>query len=162
MVHNNVLEAIGHTPIIKLNRMVEKGSADILVKFEGLNVGGSINKATESAMKQSAQIMQSELKSQMQTAKVPSRLISSMPNWKVETDGNRVTAFVGYEKGAYDPKNPSDAYLVVFLNYGTPNRSEHGKVAERGFIDKAKKKATPKIKKEQKKALEKILARLQK
>ena len=27
MVHNNVLEAIGHTPIIKLNRMKEKGSA---------------------------------------------------------------------------------------------------------------------------------------
>ena len=46
MVHNNVLEAIGHTPIIKLNRMVEKGSADILVKFEGLNVGGSIKTRT--------------------------------------------------------------------------------------------------------------------
>ena len=42
MIYKNVLEAIGHTPIIKLNKMVEKGSADILVKFEGLNVGGSI------------------------------------------------------------------------------------------------------------------------
>ena len=46
MVHNNVLEAIGHTPIIKLSRMAEKGSADILVKFEGLNVGGSIKTRT--------------------------------------------------------------------------------------------------------------------
>ena len=46
MVHNNVLEAIGHTPIIKLNRMKEQGSADILVKFEGLNVGGSIKTRT--------------------------------------------------------------------------------------------------------------------
>jgi cysteine synthase A len=42
MIYNNVLEAIGHTPIIRLNKMVEKGSAEILVKFEGLNVGGSI------------------------------------------------------------------------------------------------------------------------
>ena len=42
MIYENVLQAIGHTPIIKLNRMKEKGSADILVKFEGLNVGGSI------------------------------------------------------------------------------------------------------------------------
>ncbi len=42
MIYKDVLEAIGHTPIIKLNKMVEKGSADILVKFEGLNVGGSI------------------------------------------------------------------------------------------------------------------------
>lgn len=46
MVYNNVLEAIGHTPMIKLNNMVEKGSADILVKFEGLNVGGSIKTRT--------------------------------------------------------------------------------------------------------------------
>ena len=42
MVYNNVLECIGHTPMIKLNRMVEPDSADIYVKFEGLNVGGSI------------------------------------------------------------------------------------------------------------------------
>jgi len=46
MVYNNVLEAIGHTPMIKLNNMAEKGSADILVKFEGLNVGGSIKTRT--------------------------------------------------------------------------------------------------------------------
>ena len=46
MIHKNVLEAIGHTPIIRLNKMVEKGSAEILVKFEGLNVGGSIKTRT--------------------------------------------------------------------------------------------------------------------
>ena len=46
MVYNNVLEAIGHTPIIKLNKMVDEDSADILVKFEGLNVGGSIKTRT--------------------------------------------------------------------------------------------------------------------
>lgn len=46
MIYNNVLEAIGHTPIIKLNNLKEKGCADILVKFEGLNVGGSIKTRT--------------------------------------------------------------------------------------------------------------------
>ena len=46
MVYNNVLEAIGHTPIIKLNRLVDENSADIYVKFEGLNVGGSIKTRT--------------------------------------------------------------------------------------------------------------------
>ena len=46
MIYNNILEAIGHTPIIKLNKMVDKDSADILVKFEGLNVGGSIKTRT--------------------------------------------------------------------------------------------------------------------
>ena len=33
MIYNNVLEAIGQTPLIKLNRMPEPGSADILVKL---------------------------------------------------------------------------------------------------------------------------------
>ena len=46
MIYNNVLEAIGHTPMIRLNRMNKPGNADILVKFEGLNVGGSIKTRT--------------------------------------------------------------------------------------------------------------------
>ncbi|MBO5714215.1 MAG: pyridoxal-phosphate dependent enzyme, partial [Clostridia bacterium] len=42
MIYNDVLQAIGHTPIIRLNKMTDADSAEILVKFEGLNVGGSI------------------------------------------------------------------------------------------------------------------------
>ena len=46
MVFNNILEAMGNTPMIKLSRMVDENSAEILVKFEGLNVGGSIKTRT--------------------------------------------------------------------------------------------------------------------
>lgn len=46
MICNNILEAIGHTPLIRLNRMVPEGYADVYVKFEGLNVGGSIKTRT--------------------------------------------------------------------------------------------------------------------
>ncbi len=46
MIYNNILEAIGHTPMIKLGRINKKGNADIYVKFEGLNVGGSIKTRT--------------------------------------------------------------------------------------------------------------------
>ena len=46
MVYNNILEAIGETPIIKLQHLTDCDSADILVKFEGLNVGGSIKTRT--------------------------------------------------------------------------------------------------------------------
>ena len=46
MIYNDVLQAIGHTPIIRLNKMTDKDSAEILVKFEGLNVGGSIKTRT--------------------------------------------------------------------------------------------------------------------
>lgn len=37
---------MGNTPLIRLERMTEEGSAQILVKFEGLNVGGSIKTRT--------------------------------------------------------------------------------------------------------------------
>ena len=46
MIYNNILEAMGHTPLIRLGRMAEEGSAQILVKVEGLNVGGSIKTRT--------------------------------------------------------------------------------------------------------------------
>lgn len=46
MIYNNVLEAIGHTPMVRLNKMCKPDSADIYVKFEGLNVGGSIKTRT--------------------------------------------------------------------------------------------------------------------
>lgn len=46
MVYNNVLEAVGHTPMIRLNRMVDKDSAEVLVKFESVNIGGSIKTRT--------------------------------------------------------------------------------------------------------------------
>lgn len=46
MIYNNVLEAVGHTPIIRLNNMTDDDCAEILVKFEGLNVGGSIKTRT--------------------------------------------------------------------------------------------------------------------
>ncbi|MBQ4160292.1 MAG: cysteine synthase A [Clostridia bacterium] len=46
MVYNNILEAIGNTPMIKLQHLADPDGADILVKFEGLNVGGSIKTRT--------------------------------------------------------------------------------------------------------------------
>ena len=46
MIYNNILETIGHTPLIQLQKLVTPDMARILVKFEGLNVGGSIKTRT--------------------------------------------------------------------------------------------------------------------
>ena len=46
MICNNILEAMGHTPIIRLSHLAPEDGAEILVKFEGLNVGGSIKTRT--------------------------------------------------------------------------------------------------------------------
>ena len=55
MIYNNILEAVGHTPMVKLQRMVDPDCADIYVKFEGLNVGGSIKTRTALKMIQAAE-----------------------------------------------------------------------------------------------------------
>ena len=46
MIYQNVLEAMGQTPMIQLNKMADPEGARVLVKFEGLNVGGSIKTRT--------------------------------------------------------------------------------------------------------------------
>ena len=46
MICDTILDAMGNTPIIRLHHMVDENSAEILVKFEGLNVGGSIKTRT--------------------------------------------------------------------------------------------------------------------
>ena len=46
MVYNSILEAMGHTPMIRLNHVNPHTNAEVLVKFEGLNVGGSIKTRT--------------------------------------------------------------------------------------------------------------------
>lgn len=46
MICDNILEAMGNTPMIRLHRLAPCDGAEILVKFEGLNVGGSIKTRT--------------------------------------------------------------------------------------------------------------------
>ena len=46
MIFNNILDAMGNTPMIKLNHMTNDDCAEVLVKFEGLNIGGSIKTRT--------------------------------------------------------------------------------------------------------------------
>lgn len=56
MIYKNILEAIGNTPMIRLNQMTNEEDAEILVKFEGLNVGGSIKTRTAARMIEEAEI----------------------------------------------------------------------------------------------------------
>lgn len=122
---------------------------------------GNVDKAAEQCLEESAQVMQSELKLQMQKSGVDSDLINRMPTPEIKKDGNTLIARVGYKKGAYNPDDLSDGYKVVFLNYGTPKRSKHGKVEAKGFIDKAQRKAKKQIKKKQEETLKKIIGELQ-
>lgn len=55
MVYQNILDAVGHTPLIKLNKLVDEDSADVIVKFEGVNIGGSIKTRTALNMIENAE-----------------------------------------------------------------------------------------------------------
>ncbi len=46
MVYNNILESMGNTPLVRLNRLCPQDSAEMLVKVESLNIGGSIKSRT--------------------------------------------------------------------------------------------------------------------
>lgn len=46
MIYENILQAIGNTPVIRLNRLPGANDAEVLVKFEAVNIGGSIKTRT--------------------------------------------------------------------------------------------------------------------
>lgn len=126
---------------------------------------GNVEKATIQCMQKSGQIMHGEIKSAMQKANKEgtfSDLIERMPEPSVENDHGLITARVGFKKGNYDPRNLSDGYKAVFLNYGTPNRTKHGVEKARGFLNKAKSKAKKQIQQQQEAALKDILKGLKK
>ena len=141
-----------------------KGSSYIQLNFYGFeellkkieDAGGTIDKSVESCMEKSAQIQQEEMKTQMQRKKVANDLIERMPLPEIKWKGNACIARVGYKTGSYNPKNLSDGYKAVFINYGTP------RIKPRSFIKAAHTKAKPKIKKQQEETLNEILGELNK
>jgi len=42
MIYETILDLIGHTPLVRINKMVGDEDAEILVKLEKMNVGGSV------------------------------------------------------------------------------------------------------------------------
>ena len=117
MIYNNVLEAVGQTPLIRLNRMPEEGSADILVKFEALNVGGSIKTRTALNM-----IVQAERQGLIS----PERSIIVEP-----TSGNQgiglalVGAVKGYRTIIIMPDSVSEERRKLIRHYGAEVKLIH-------------------------------------
>ena len=55
MVYQNILEALGNTPVIQLQHMTGPDDARVLVKYEGINIGGSIKTRTALNMIEAAE-----------------------------------------------------------------------------------------------------------
>ncbi len=109
MVCNNVLEYIGHTPMIRLTRMNDPEAAEVLVKYEGLNVGGSIKTRTAYNM-----IVQAQ----------KDGLIKDDTIIVEPTSGNQgiglalIGAVMGYETRIIMPDSVSEERRLLVKHYG--------------------------------------------
>ena len=109
MVFNSILEAVGNTPMIRLQRMADPDGADIFVKFEGLNVGGSIKTRTALNM-----VLDAEAKGILQ----PDSIIVE------PTSGNQgvglalVGAVKGYQVKIIMPDSVSEERRKLVQQYG--------------------------------------------
>ncbi|MGT2812873.1 cysteine synthase A [Streptococcus minor] len=54
-IYNNITELVGKTPIVKLNRVVPEGAADVYVKLESFNPGSSVKDRIALAMIEAAE-----------------------------------------------------------------------------------------------------------
>lgn len=116
MIYQNILEAVGHTPMIRLNRMAVEDGADILVKFEGLNVGGSIKTRTALNMIEEA----------CRQGKIHKDTIIVEP-----TSGNQgiglamIGAVKGYETIIIMPDSVSEERRKLVMHYGAKVKLVH-------------------------------------
>ncbi|MCR5005649.1 MAG: cysteine synthase A [Clostridiales bacterium] len=116
MIYQNILEAVGHTPMIRLNHMTGPEDARILVKYEGLNIGGSIKTRTALKMIEEAE-KRGELK--------PDSIIVE------PTSGNQgiglalVGAVKGYKVIIIMPDSVSHERRLLVSQYGAEVRLVH-------------------------------------
>ena len=116
MVFDNILDAVGRTPLVRLNRIAEPDCARILVKFEATNVGGSIKTRTALQMVRAAEA-QGEL--------TPDSIIVE------PTSGNQgiglalVAAVMGYRAKIIMPDSVSVERRRLVVHYGAEVLLEH-------------------------------------
>lgn len=135
-------------------KLVMKGFDSMLDKIKAAS--GDIDSAAKECAVKTGEILREEYKNAIVSSGVSPSLANRMPaNRVIQESPNKTRVEVGYPVGSYNPNNPSDAFIAMFLNYGTP------RISPRGFLPTAKKKAAPKAKAEQKKVLEEILGELE-
>lgn len=112
---------------------------------------GNVDIAAKRLTREAMHISFDELTNAVQKAQVPDRIKKKIDK-RMEAKSGRYAYQVGWRMGNYNPKNPNDSYLAVFLNYGTVRREtkdgkDRGKLEAKNFILKAKKAQKKRIEK---------------
>ncbi|WP_104749160.1 cysteine synthase A [Helicobacter cynogastricus] len=128
MIYQNALELIGHTPILKTSHLLEKGMADLFVKLEKFNPGGSVKDRAALGM-----IEQAEKEGRLKTG-----MTIVEP-----TSGNTGIALAlmgllkGYKVIIVMPETMSVERRELICAYGAELILTPGALGTKGAIDKA-------------------------
>jgi len=109
MIYNTVLDAIGNTPLIRLNKMAGENDAEVLVKYEGVNIGGSIKTRTAYNM-----ITEAERRGELQ----PDSIIVETTSGNQGIGLAMVGAVKGYKTILIMPDSVSEERSKLLKNYG--------------------------------------------
>ena len=129
MIYNGVLELIGNTPILKLTNMIDKDSADVYVKLEKFNPGGSIKDRASLGMIEKAE----------SEGKLKKGAVIIEP-----TSGNTgiglamIGRIKGYKVIIVMPETMSKERRELIKAYGAELILTEGRKGMKGAIDKAK------------------------
>ncbi|KPC77541.1 cysteine synthase [Thermoactinomyces vulgaris] len=127
-VANNVLELIGQTPLVKLNRIVGKSDADIFLKLEFFNPGGSVKDRIALSMIEEAE-KRGELK--------PGSTIVEPTSGNTGIGLAMVAAAKGYRAILVMPESASLERRNLLKAYGAELVLTPGPEGMRGAINKA-------------------------
>ena len=116
MICNNILEAIGHTPLVRLRKMVTPDMAEVLVKFEALNVGGSIKTRTAYNM-----ILDAEARGRLK----PDSIIVEPTSGNQGIGLSLIGAVRGYKTIIIMPDSVSEERRKLVQHYGAEVRLVH-------------------------------------
>lgn len=131
-----------------------KGFDKLLQQIQATN--GNIENAVVDAMEKSVEIVYRDLREEAHAKGVPDSVTTEIKKDPIKADGNYISGAVGWKLGQYNPRNLSQGYKAVFLNYGAV-RKNRGTIAARGFIAAAKEKSKKNVKSVQRKTFNEII-----
>lgn len=128
MIYDNILGTIGNTPVIRLNNVVPKGAADVLVKAENFNPSGSVKDRASISM-----IRDAEAKG----------LLKKGYSIVEPTSGNTgigiamISAVLGYKAVIVMPDSMSGERIRLIRSYGAEVITTPGSEGMSGAVKKA-------------------------
>lgn len=128
-IYNSIIDLIGNTPVVKLNRLPDPNGANVYIKLESFNPGGSVKDRPALKM--------------IEVAEEEGKLIPNQSTVIEPTSGNTgvgiamVCAAKGYRCIITMPDSATIERVKILKAYGAEVRLTPGRLGMQGAIDEA-------------------------